>query len=83
MDFSNDLIGQKVEKQMSELKQQGVRFDIGTEYNRVFEAFYKTFKDAYIFRDALNKIIDAKESALSTQDLFPVLQLIDEAKKIL
>ena len=65
MDFNNDAIAVKVVTQLKELKINGVNLAGGSEYNRVFEAFYKLFKDA-------DKLQRAAKSVLSETMYFEV-----------
>lgn len=44
MNFENNPIADRVEKQMRSLQKSGVKLNAGSEYNRVFEAFYDLFK---------------------------------------
>lgn len=57
MELNNDAIAEKVVNQIKELKINGVNLAGGSEYNRVFEVFYKLFKDADILQGAAKAVL--------------------------
>lgn len=44
MEFKNDPIADQATSMMRTLEKQGVKINGGSEYNRVFEAFYELYK---------------------------------------
>lgn len=53
--------------------------DSGANDIRLIECFERFAKP---YKDALKEIIEVKSMATSTEELFPVLQLINKAKKL-
>ena len=50
MEFKNDLIADLTEAKIIELRNKGVSFNGGAEYNRVFEAFYELYKEIHVLK---------------------------------
>lgn len=45
MNLENDPIAKKVNEEMKSLRSKGVQLEGGSQYNRVFEAFYKLHQE--------------------------------------
>ena len=57
MEFKNDLIADLVEVKIIQLQKQGVKINGGSEYNRIFEAFYELYKEIHLLKNEKSTLI--------------------------